>query len=150
MYLYLCLHLLITSDLLFSMLSSSCRAIASFSLGHGRHCLEIWLYDLRVPKISQDIFLVLFVGIIFQYSFDNSLLVWYLMLLNVFFMVCISALKYCFTNAIINFCVRIFFVWCDHSHKKWKDSVSYDYGVILALYKTLLVRHFSIRSQSTL
>ena len=84
MYLFLCLHLLIISDLLFSMLSSLCRAIASFSLRHRRHRLELWLYDLWVPKISQDMFEVLFADIIFQYSFDSSVSVCYLMLLNVF------------------------------------------------------------------
>ena len=36
MYLLLCLHLLIILDLLFSMVSSLCRAIASFSLRHRR------------------------------------------------------------------------------------------------------------------
>ena len=84
MYLFLCLHLLIISDLLCSMLSSLCRATASFSLRHRRHRLELWLYDLWVPKISQDTFEVLFADIIFQYSFDSSVSVWYLMLLNVF------------------------------------------------------------------
>ena len=84
MYLFLCLHLLIISDLLFSMLSSLCRAMASFSLRHRRHRLELWLYDLWVPEISQDMFEVLFADIIFQYSFDSSVSVWYLMLLNVF------------------------------------------------------------------
>ena len=72
MYLFLCLHLLITPDLLFSMLSSLCRAIASFSLRHRRHRLELWLYDLWVPKISQDMLEVLFANKIFQYSFDSS------------------------------------------------------------------------------
>ena len=84
MYLFLYLHLLITSDLLFSMLSFSCRAITSFSLRHRIYSFELWLYDLRVPKICQDIFEVLFADIIFQYSFDSSTSVWYLMLLNVF------------------------------------------------------------------
>ena len=113
MYLFLCLHLLITSDLLFSMLSSPCRAITSSSLWHRRHHIELWLYDLWVSKISQDMFEVLFTAIIFQYSFDNSVSVWYLILLNVLFMVCISDLICCFTKTIINFCFRIFFVWCD-------------------------------------
>ena len=84
MYLFLCPHLLIISDLLFSMLSSSCRAIASFSLRHRRHCLEFCLYDWWVLKISQDMFEVLFGDDIFQYSLDSSVSVWYLMLLNVF------------------------------------------------------------------
>ena len=53
MYLFLYLHLLIISDLLFSMLSSLCRAITSFSLRHRRHRLEHWLHDLLVPKISE-------------------------------------------------------------------------------------------------
>ena len=51
MYLFLCLHLLIIADLLFRMLSSLCRAMASFSLRHRSHRLELWLYDLWVPKI---------------------------------------------------------------------------------------------------
>ena len=84
MYLFLCLHLLIISDLLFSMLSFLCRAMASFSLRHRRHRLEPWLYDLWVSKISQDMLGVLFTDIIFQFSFDSSVSVWYLMLLNVF------------------------------------------------------------------
>ena len=84
MYLFLCMHLLIISDLLFSMLSFLCRAIAGFSLRHRRHRLELWLYDLWVPKIFQDMFEVLFADIIFQDSFDSSVSVWYLMLLNVF------------------------------------------------------------------
>ena len=91
MYLFLCLHLVIISDLLFSMLSSLCRAIASFSLRLRRHRIELWLYDLWVPKISQDIFEVLFADVIFQCSFDSSvsvsnvrLIVLYLILLNVF------------------------------------------------------------------
>ena len=46
--------------------------------------IELWLYDLLVPKTSQDIFEVLLAGIMFQYSFDSSISVWYLMLLNVF------------------------------------------------------------------
>ena len=112
MYLLLCLHLLIISDLLFSMLSFLCRAMASFSLRHRRHRLELWLYDLWVPKISQDTFEVLFADTIFQYSFDSSVSVRYLMLLNVFLMVRISALECCFANAIINFCFWIFFVRC--------------------------------------
>ena len=78
MYLFLCLHLRIISDLFFSMLSSLCRAMASFSLRHRRHHLELWLYDLWVPKISQDTFEVLFADIIFQYLFDSSVSVWYL------------------------------------------------------------------------
>ena len=77
MYLFMGLHLLIISDLWFSMLPSLCRAIASFSLRHRRHCLELWLYDLRVPKIAQDRFEVLFADIIFQYSFDSSVSVWF-------------------------------------------------------------------------
>ena len=84
MYLFLYLHLLITSDLLFSMLSFPCRAIISFSLRHRLHSFELWLYDLRVPKICQDISEVLFADIIFQYLLDSSVSVWYLMLLNVF------------------------------------------------------------------
>ena len=58
--------------------------LASFSLRHRRHSLELWLYNLWVPKISQDMFEVLLDEIIFQYSFDSSLSVWYLILLNVF------------------------------------------------------------------
>ena len=50
--------------------------------------------------------------------------IWYYWM---FFMFCISELKCCFTNAIINFCFRIF-----------------PFGVILGLRKTLLVRHFSL------
>ena len=84
MYLFLYLLLLITSDLLFSMLSFPCRAIISFPLRHRIHSFELWLYDRRVPKICQDIFEVLFADIIFQYSFDSSVSVWYLMLLNIF------------------------------------------------------------------
>ena len=84
MYLFLYLHSLITSDLLFSMLSFPFRAITSFSLRHRIHSFELQLYDLRVPKICQDIFEALFADIIFQYSFDSSVSVWYLMLLNVF------------------------------------------------------------------
>ena len=58
--------------------------MASFSLSYRRHRLELWLYDLWVPKIFQDMFEVLFADIIFQYLFDSSVSVWYLMLLNVF------------------------------------------------------------------
>ena len=72
MYLFLCLHLLIISDLLFSMLSSLLRVIANFSLRHRRHCLELWLYDFWVTKISQDMFGVFLADIILQYSFDRS------------------------------------------------------------------------------
>ena len=113
MCLFLYLHLLIISDLLFSMLSSLCRATASFSLRHRRHRLQLWLYDLWVSKISQATFEVLFANIIFQYSLNSSVSVWYLMFLKVFFMVRISALECCFANAIINFCFWIFFVCCD-------------------------------------
>ena len=75
------------------MLSSLCRVIASFSVRHRRHRLELWLYDSWVPKISQDMFEALFPDIIFQYSFDSSVSVWYLMLLNVFLMVRTSELN---------------------------------------------------------
>ena len=51
-YFFLCMHLLITSDLWLSMLSSLCIVTASFSLRHRRHRLELWLCDLWVPKIS--------------------------------------------------------------------------------------------------
>ena len=84
MHMFLFLHLLITSDLLFSMLLSSCRAIASFSSRNRRHHLELWLYVLWVPKISQDMFEVLLADMIVQYSYDSSVSVWYLMLLNFF------------------------------------------------------------------
>ena len=97
----------------FSMLSSLCRAIASFSLEHRRHRLELRLYDLWVPKISQDMFKLFLAGLIFPYLFDSSVSVWNLMLLNVFFMFRISELKCCFTNAIISLYFRVFFVWCD-------------------------------------
>ena len=84
MYLFLCLHLLITSDLLLNMLSSLSRAIASFSLRHRRYRLELWLYYLSIPKISQDMFEVLFADMIFQYWSNGSVSVWYLISLNVF------------------------------------------------------------------
>ena len=42
MYLFLCQHLLVTSDLMFNTLSSLCRAITRFSLRHKRHALELW------------------------------------------------------------------------------------------------------------
>ena len=77
MYLFPCLHLLIISDILFSMFLSLCKAIASFSLTHRRHRLELWLYELWVPKISQDMYEVLFADIIFQYTFGSSVSVWY-------------------------------------------------------------------------
>ena len=67
------------------MLSCLRRAITSFSLRHRTLRLELWLNDLWVTKISQDMFEVLFTDIIFQYWFDSSVLVWYLMLLNVIF-----------------------------------------------------------------
>ena len=73
MYLFLCLHLLIFSELLFSMLSSLCRSIASFSVRHRRHRLELWLYDLWVPQISQDMFEVLFTDIVFQTEYGDVL-----------------------------------------------------------------------------
>ena len=81
---FLCLHLLNILGLLFSMLSSLFRAIASFLLKQRRHRVELWLYDLWVPKIYQDMFEILFADVIFQCSFDSSASVWYLMLLNVF------------------------------------------------------------------
>ena len=66
MYLFLRQHSLITSDLLFNMLSSLCRAMASFSLRRRRHRLEfcISFRTLWVPKIFQDMFEVLFADII--------------------------------------------------------------------------------------
>ena len=100
MYLFLCLHLLIISDLLFSMLSSLCRATASFSLRHRRHRLELWLHDFWVPKISLDMFQVLFADVIFQYSFDSSVSVWYFDVVECFLMVRISTFEF--------FVVRIF------------------------------------------
>ena len=115
MYLFLCLHLLIIADLLFSMLLSLCRALVSFPLRHRRHRLELWLYDLWVPKISQDLFEFLLADIVFQYSFDSSVSVWYLMQLNVFYGIECFLIEYCFANAIINFCFWIFFFWCDTS-----------------------------------
>ena len=66
------------------MLSSLCRAIVSFSLRHRRHRLELWFYDVWVPKISQAMFEILFADMIFQYSFDSSISVWYFMLENAF------------------------------------------------------------------
>ena len=74
MYLFLRQHLLITSDLLFNMLSSLCRAMASFSLRRRRHRLEfcVSFRTFWVPKIFQDMFEVLFADIITsQYSFDS-------------------------------------------------------------------------------
>ena len=85
MYLFLYLHLPITSDLLFSMLPFLYGVTASFTLRHRRHYLELWLYYLWVPKISQDMFEVLFADMIFQYSFDSSASVWHLMLLNLIY-----------------------------------------------------------------
>ena len=59
-------------NLLFGMLLSLYRTIASFSLRKRRHRLELWLYDFWVAKVSQDMFEVLFADIILQYSFDSS------------------------------------------------------------------------------
>ena len=72
-------NLLITSNLLFSLLSFLCRAIASFSLKHRRHRLELWFYDLWVLIISQDMFEVLFADMIFPNIRLIVLSVWYLM-----------------------------------------------------------------------
>ena len=83
MYLFLCLHLFITSHLLFSMLSSLCRGIPSRSLGHWRYSLDLYLHELFVSKISEDMLEVWFADIIFQYLFDSSESVWYLILVNV-------------------------------------------------------------------
>ena len=55
------------------MLSSLCRSIASFSVRHRRHRLELWLHDLWVPKISQDMFEVLFTDIVFQTEYGDVL-----------------------------------------------------------------------------
>ena len=114
MYMFLFLHLLITSDLLFSMLLSSCRAIASFSSRNRRHHLELWLYVLWVPKISQDRFEVLFADMIVQYSYDSSVSVWYLMLLN-FFMVRVSKFECCFTKDVLLNRIEHEYLCCDTS-----------------------------------
>ena len=80
--------------------------VASLSLRHRRCRLELWLYDLWVPKISQDMFEVIFADLMFQYLFDSSASVWYFMMFYILFYFCfmvpISELKCCFTNALIN------------------------------------------------
>ena len=88
------------------MLSSLCRVVASLSLRHRRCRLELWLYDLLVPKISQDMLEVIFADLIFQYLFDSSASVWYFMMFYILFYFCfmvpISELECYFTNALIN------------------------------------------------
>ena len=84
-----CICLCACICLLFRIFCLACYRLCveqclAFQLRDRRHRLELWLYDLWVPKTYQDMFEVLFADIIFQYSFDSSVSVWYLMLLNVF------------------------------------------------------------------
>ena len=69
-------------------------------------------------------FEVLFDDILFQYSFDSFVSVWYLMLLNVFLWFAYLSLKKTFVFEFTSF------------------------GLILVFYKTLLVRHFSLSGHS--
>ena len=64
--------------------------------------------------------------IIFQYSFDSSVSVWYLMLLYVFL-----SFAYLTLNTVSLMTINFFFEFSS-------------FGAILALCKTLLVRHFSL------
>ena len=72
-------------------------------------------------------FEVLFPDMIFQYSFDSSVSVWYFMLLNVFY-----GFAYPSLNA-VTLTPELIFVL--------EFSL---FGVILAFYRILLVRHFSL------
>ena len=80
-YLFLCLHLLIISDLLFSMLSYLCRAIASFSLRYRRpeitpyldtlHAVSVWLRFGKLPEINCNV-IVITKGTVFQNGFRSQ------------------------------------------------------------------------------
>ena len=72
-------------------------------------------------------FEVLFPDMIFQYSFDSSVSVWYFMLLNVFY-----GFAYPSLNA-VTLTPELIFVL--------EFSL---FGVILAFHRILLVRHFSL------
>ena len=78
-----------------------------------------------------------------QYSFDSSVSVWYLMLLNVF-MVRISELECCFTNAVINFWFWIFFVWCDTCSLLWDITWSVTWDILCNTRKFLIQNVLSL------
>ena len=79
--------------------------IASFSLRHKRHRLELWFYELWVPKIFQDMFEFLFTDLIFQYPFDSFIWVWHLILLNVF-------LWFTYLKLFLHFLNDHLLIWC--------------------------------------
>ena len=89
---------------------------------HRKHRLEHWLFD---SQISQNMLGVLFANMIFEYLCYSSVLVWHFMLLNV-----LLWFAYLSLNAVSLNLYEIFV---------FEFS---SFGVILALYRTILVRHF--------
>ena len=89
---------------------------------HRKHRLEHWLFD---SQISQNMLGVLFANMIFEYLCYSSVLVWHFMLLNV-----LLWFAYLSLNAVSLNLYEIFV---------FEFS---SFGVILALCRTILVRHF--------
>ena len=70
-YLFLCLHLLIISVRLFSILFPLYIAICNFSFKHSRHRFVLTLYASYCPKIFHTRTGSSFEALIFQSSFDS-------------------------------------------------------------------------------